>query len=375
MDHNQTSAVLRLIDFVQQYILSNPGCSKESLVKATADHLRLTKKGSVYFCDQFAVRFSSASGSSFSNVVLSLSTLQQYDSIPFIVCVVRPTSIELLLANSTFLKKISHSSQQLRIDNIRGSFLGHDILRVYEDLPNIPGNFQRLFAMHEEFTWEENVGRLVEATTNIIPTGTRFVPTAAQESNILLSAELAAALSNHDEYLAIGTTLQNIVNENYDDILQAGRINNVNIRGNTIEQIITQAANLHSAEDLSYTLNLGSKVMVDIKTKILTLTSSPKGYNIDKLLMSLCNGNTVFSFFFVGMDLETNTINTRLISIFDHVILKATRIQFHWAGRRSRGVTQLTGDFKKIFDSNYPEIILIEEAQQFLQRLLDINPQ
>jgi len=41
------------------------------------------------------------------------------------------------MANTTFLKKISHSSHQLRVDNVRGSFLGHDIMREYEGIENI----------------------------------------------------------------------------------------------------------------------------------------------------------------------------------------------------------------------------------------------
>ena len=63
-----------------------------------------------------------------SNTVLSLSALQKYDDKPFIVCIVTPDTNYMMLANSTFLKKISHSSQELRVDNIRGSFNGSDIM-------------------------------------------------------------------------------------------------------------------------------------------------------------------------------------------------------------------------------------------------------
>jgi len=35
-------------------------------------------------------------------------------------------------SNTTFLKKISHSSHELRTDNIKGSFNGSDIMVVYE---------------------------------------------------------------------------------------------------------------------------------------------------------------------------------------------------------------------------------------------------
>jgi hypothetical protein len=65
---------------------------------------------------------------------------------------------------------------------------------------------------------------------------------------------------------------------------------------------------------------------------------------------------------------------TCLVSIFDKTILNATRVQFHWAGRNSRGVTQLTGDISSLFRSNFIESIDIDQAQDFLQRLIDIPP-
>jgi hypothetical protein len=44
----------------------------------------------------------------------------------FFVCVVRQSENELLLSNSTFLKKISHSSHELSLTNIKGSFNGSE---------------------------------------------------------------------------------------------------------------------------------------------------------------------------------------------------------------------------------------------------------
>lgn len=39
-----------------------------------------------------------------------------------------------LYANSTLLRKISHSSQELRVDNIKDSFDGSDIIRELEGI-------------------------------------------------------------------------------------------------------------------------------------------------------------------------------------------------------------------------------------------------
>lgn len=372
VENNYLSSISDLIQFLDDYTQRNTFFSKEAVAIAVKNHFALLRSRSVYHNDYLAIRFSEASGSSFSNTILGLSTLRNYDERPFFVCVIRSRSIELLLSNSTFLKKVSHSSQQLRVDNIRGSFLGHDILREYEGIPNTPQNFENLFLIHKEFSWEENLARLVEATNNIVPSGSRYSPTLQERNNIIASAEIAHTLSSSSEYLSLGETLAQLVEENQSTILDIGNIENINIRGNRIEQTITNAANFHGVEDLSYTLSVGSRVLVDIKTKILTLASSPKGYNIDKVLRSLGAGNTVFCFFFIGLDIDAQNLSTRLISILDRSILNATRIQFHWAGRNSRGVTQLTGDFSAIFSSSYSEMVDIEQAQSFLQRLIDL---
>lgn len=72
----------------------------------------------------------------------------------------------MLLSNTTFLKKISHSSQQLREENIRGSFNGSDIWRQFHNIENSHENFEALFAIHKEIGFEGNLARLVEATNS-----------------------------------------------------------------------------------------------------------------------------------------------------------------------------------------------------------------
>ncbi|MCL4833091.1 MAG: hypothetical protein KJZ86_11655 [Caldilineaceae bacterium] len=366
--------ISELSQFLYSYANSHPRCIKAEISDATVRNFSLIKMRSVYYCPEFAVRFSSAKGKSFSNGVLSLSALQNYDQSPFVVCIVRPEGIELLLANTTFLKKISHSSQQLRVDNVRGTFLGHDILREYDGIANRPENFAELFAIHTQFSWEENLIRLVKRTNAIVSTGSRFEPTEEQKANILQAPELANLLSNHPEYLQLGKDLNQAVDENLEAILDAAGIDNVNLRGNQIEQIITGADNLHLLEDVSRTLTIGNEVKVDIKTKILTLVSNPKGYTIDKVLETLASGGTVFSFFFVGINVDSGYVVTCLVFILDETILNATRVHFHWAGRNSRGVTQLTGDLKRVFEPDFLESVNVDQAKEFLQKLIELKP-
>lgn len=366
--------VASVVEYLQNYAEGHPGCSKDELARATAQEFELTQERSVYCRPEFALRFSTASGSSFSNVVLSLSALQKYDHTPFIVCVVRPSGLQLLLANTTLLRKISHSSHQLTVDNIRGSFLGHDILRAHEELANEPQNFSALFEIHGRRTWDENLERLVIETNAIAATGVRFAPSEAQIQNIIASPQRALALSTHRQFAELRTELDQLVLSNRSAILRAARIDNVNLRGNAIEQIVTRSGNFHSVEDASRTLRMGTEVKIDIKTKVLTLASSPKGYNIDKALRVLSNPNTVVAFFLIGVDPDRDLIKTCLVSIFDRTILEATRVQFHWAGRNSRGVTQLAGDLRVLFEPNFVELVDVLRAQRFLQRLIDLQP-
>src|SRR5687767_688721 len=114
--------------------------SKEVLSKLVANAFHLTKDRSVYYCKEFAIRFSASASKNFGNTVLSLSNLRKFDDRPFIVCLVTPLQNYLFLANTTFLKKISHSSQELRENNIRGSFNGSDIMRDFEGITNDGSN-------------------------------------------------------------------------------------------------------------------------------------------------------------------------------------------------------------------------------------------
>ena len=145
------SKLARLLEFLAAHDGIN---DKAGLTKLIAEEFGLTKDRSVFYCSEFAIRFSSGAGPSFSNTVLSLSNLRKVDQLPFLVCLVTPTENRVLLANTTLLRKISHSSQQLRVDNIKGSFNGSDIMRELEGIRNEPANIQRLFDIHTEIGFE-----------------------------------------------------------------------------------------------------------------------------------------------------------------------------------------------------------------------------
>jgi hypothetical protein len=349
----------------------NPTAKKADVEAFFISISDLPKIRSVFPGRDYAIRFSEANAGSFSNVVLSLSALQKYDTIPVVICIVRPERLDFRLCNSTFLKRISHSSHLLTTTNIKGSFLGHDIMDAYEGIPNRPDYFDRLIAMHAEFSWPENVERLVESTNAIVARSTRYTATPEGTVLILESPNRASFALNSQRYRAAETELAGTIANNQKKLLEAASLDNVNIRGNAIEQIITGTVNAHRLDDLTFSLETGGRLIVDIKTKLLDRASAPKAYNIDKMLSLLSQPGTVFAFFFVGLNASLQMCQSRLISIFDPVLINATRVQTHWAGRASRGVTQLTGDMSRVFDATYQPSVDVEAAVRLLRSFIE----
>lgn len=381
--------VNRLIEF----IISLDGTGNKDAVKQqVVQQFKLVRDRSVFYCDSFAIRFSYTSGNSFSNTVLSLSALQKYDSIPFIVCIVTPNINRLLLANTTFLSKISHSSQELTLYNIKGSFNGSDIMKEYQDIPNERDNIIELYPFHEEFSFQENLIRLVEATNNISPTGKRFSANDENIKTIIDSVDRANNFNNSPDYVVLKGELDARVKKYSKEIMVASHIENVNIRGRLIEYLITEddddlKARLVEEINEEYsqlpkftTQNLlgdykrifnDYNTETDVKTKIIILNSNPKAYNIDKFLEFLSQDKSVFLFFFVGIN-DVAVTNTCLVSVFQKDLLGGTVYLRHWAGRNSRGVTQFMG---KVIDQllvEQKQDIDVENAKAFLEELINL---
>ena len=134
-----------LIGQFTAFISSRDGCADKSRLQNEAQQaFGFVKDRSVFYCDWFAVRFCKAASRNFGNTVLSLSALHRYDNLPFLVCLVTPARNYLLLANTTFLRKISHSSQELRRDNIKGASMAAtscESLRAWKMLPKTSNFF------------------------------------------------------------------------------------------------------------------------------------------------------------------------------------------------------------------------------------------
>ena len=193
-----------VFEFVEYVNGDMPKHNKEKAQQEAQQRFDMTKDGKVYYTEYFAVRFCYSKGGSFSNTVLALSNLQKFDNIPFFVVLIKGNeNNEIFLANSSLLQRISHSSQELRMNNIKGSFNGSDIIKVYNTIPNDSEHFEQLFAIHEGFTWSDNLERLVESTSQIRPQREKFDPDAIQTQNILSSVNRAKEFVQSKDYLIL----------------------------------------------------------------------------------------------------------------------------------------------------------------------------
>lgn len=165
---------------------------------------------------------------------------------------------------------------------------------------------------------------------------------------------------------------------------------NVNLRGRIIEELIT-SDDPRTIRALTKSLRDGTLLSIntdqclgdygrvfnsfvtetDIKTKVLFLQSAPKAYSIDKVLQFLSEEESVYLLFLIGIA-EDDDIHTKLISVFDSELLDATKVQFHWAGRSSRGVTQFDGHV--LGDIIYSDETTIEtdKAIDYLEYLISL---
>ena len=232
--------------------------------------------------------------------MLALSKLQKYDKKPFFVCIVTPDTNYILLANTTFLKKISHSSKELRVDNIRGSFNGTDIMTQVNGLENAPSHFEELFAFHNETSFQENLERLVEATNGIVGREQKFEITQENKLKILSAVSLTCNFLKSTEYETLREDLDARVRSVQGEIAIASLIDNVNVRGRVIEYLITDNGSTLKDQIISalrgktelpqfqtrdalgdYSRSfLKYQTETDIKTKVMFLAGNPKAYNL-----------------------------------------------------------------------------------------------
>ena len=383
------STLKQLLEMIEAHSGINDKSKLAALISA---RFGLTRDRSVFYCEDFAIRFSSAAGLSFSNTVLSLSNLKKVDHLPFMVCLVTPSKNHVFLANTTMLRKISHSSQQLRVNNIKGSFNGSDILREFNGIQNVPANIERLFNIHAGIGFDGNLDRLVEETNNISPTGHKYAVSPISRASIMKAPERAIRFVASPDAATLKQELDEKVERHRNEIILAALIENINVRGRIIEYLIAGEDEVLRQEIVLALQSKGAGKGIpafktenalgdyqrvfeefftetDVKTKIMILSSNPKAYNLDKLLEFLSREKSVFMFYFVGVA-PTSIVNTVLVSMFQADLLHSTILLKHWSGRNSRGATQFEGKTIEDLILNPRHDIQILSAKSFLEQVI-----
>lgn len=381
-------------DFIDTIVRNVAIETKEELITAVMKRFPMVKDGrSLYHTESFAVVFCYSKNNAFSNVVISLSKLEKYDGIPCFVVVVkrgRPNAVYMI--NTTLIDKVSHSSKDLRVDNIRGSILGSNIRKQIPEIGknNIPEDFDALYSYHQGFTWKDNLERIVERTSDIKPMKSKAVLCDRELDNLFESPCRADIFVKSGDYIVLLEDLRKRCEEARDAILVASHIDNVNVRGRLIEALVTSDPEtrtmlLKDLADVEKLLpvydtknGLGDYVRkfddadtyTDIKTKILYLDSNPKAYNIDKFLKCLGEDKSVVMFFFIGID-DKGVMNTALCSVFHKPLMQTTILQHHWAGRGTRGAAQFNGHAINgvLNDPNFTNDIDVDASKSFLESL------
>ena len=215
--------------------------------------------------------------------------------------------------------------------------------------------------MHSEHDFWENYERIYGLTNQIQGKRARFEPSAAQKAFLLESHKRSCDFLNSYRFQALSDDLKRRVERNSKAIVIAGTFVNAKLRGEIIEHLITSDddaklselrmcienngvpdfTNPHGLTD--YERIFGNiKTGTDIKTKVMYLESQPKGFSIDDILRYLSEENTVFLFYWVGIE-KDETLRLQLLPVFESNMLSNSRIQKHWSGINQRGHIQFDG--------------------------------
>ncbi|MBM4060564.1 MAG: hypothetical protein FJ265_05645 [Planctomycetes bacterium] len=331
----------------------------------------LVPDGALLVGDDLAVRINrSSSTADVSNTVVALRKLLVYDDRPVVVCTLSPAGAVLRLANSSFVAKVSHSSHGLTEQHLVGSINSGDVLRSFEGLPNAPEYFAELWRRHRAMDQRANLGRIVAATRANRGRNPLWSPDDARRRTILAAPALAARVSTMPEYAAQAARFAAALHRQKQAVFAAAAVPDGKSRGDAIERLVTGKACRQGLGDV--TIEVATVVVaVDVKSKRLDWRSAPKGYSIDKLLRFLADGNRLLAMLFVGVDPHRDRLVTRLCSIFDRRLLRASRIEKRWSGRDRRGTVQFRGDLEPLWADDFCECIDTTAGRAFLLQLLD----
>ena len=159
---------VELVDFLLKWRDANPTGSKKVLSAAVLAQCDLKLDKALLVGKHCVLRISQMQEvGNDSSAVAALRKIDEYDDRPIVVCLFTTRGMRLLLANTTFLEKVSDRSYRLTTDHLTGSIVDSDILAAHGGIANLPANFKKLWAVHQEADKAENLARIVTATKDL----------------------------------------------------------------------------------------------------------------------------------------------------------------------------------------------------------------
>lgn len=338
------------IAFVQR-LAAEVGYSKEAMRRAMLDRefipVGRSLLGLSYGQGHIAAIFKliDSKGSSSSNTVTSLKNILKHDDVPFVAVFLDPNGVRFKLMNSSLVKKVSHSSQKLTQLRIVGSINGSDIVNEWAGITNDGRSLEELFALHVEEDPQENLERIVEATQGIVG---RAAATAPDWE--LVQKHLAEGPDLLDEE-TMAEIEQQLVERSalvQQEILECAKRTTPKAFGDCVERIILDWEPGHALGDITYN---NGRVAVDIKARQAGKASSPKAFNVQKLVDHLSAGPGAALFLMVTVDVDQNTVRTNLIHMLHPDLLPLYWHDDRWSGRNSLGTLALRGDVDAVLNA------------------------
>jgi len=97
--------------------------------------------------------------------------------------------------------------------------------------------------MHTAFGWDDNLERIVAATSVISPTGKRFAPSSAQREAVLSAPVKSREAERGGRVAKVEQALQARLAQKATEILKAAETGNVKLRSDAIEYLLTGEKN------------------------------------------------------------------------------------------------------------------------------------
>jgi hypothetical protein len=154
-----------LVDCILPWRDATPNGSKRRLVDNLLAKTDLELDKALLIGSQCVLRISQMQESgNETNALAAFRKVCDYDDKPVLVCLMTSRGMRLLLANTTFIEKVSERSYKLTNENLVGGVLESDLLSAVGGVANLPANFATLWATHAASDRAANIQRIVTTT-------------------------------------------------------------------------------------------------------------------------------------------------------------------------------------------------------------------